>query len=135
MLIDQIELTGNSAAIIGTAGEKTLTMPGTMIPVLGVVRWYIPNAIRVTSIVARLETAPSGANFRLAVRKNGISVGNSPLEITPGSYEAQYAPEDLVKNTANKDDYFTVDILQVGALAAGEDLTLQINYVNTREVV
>ncbi len=59
----------------GSAGayEKTLSMPGEVITLVGTARWYPPANITVTSIGASIGTAPTGSSMNIDVNKNGLS--------------------------------------------------------------
>jgi hypothetical protein len=134
MLIDQMAfLEGGSNNIVGVTNEKTMTMIGTLVPVTGVNRWYVPNSMRISNIILRCISAPTGTGIIISINKNGSPIANSNFELAATETELIITPVQLVKTTAGEDDYFTVDVVSVGAAFAGADMSVQINYVTIND--
>jgi len=133
MLVDSPVLAGSSSLLIGQAKDKTLTQAGTLAVVTGVTRWTLTNAIRITSIVSRVETPSVGSDIQITVKKNGISVTTSPIVITANTNVNTTLAAAMITNkvTGVAGDYFTADVVQVGSTTSGSDLTVKINYVIT----
>lgn len=134
MLVDRIDvLSTGSNALVGVAREKTLTQPGEVVTVVGVVRWYVPTPIRLTSVVARLGVPTQGSPMRIVVKKDNIPIHSGYIEIPAGVSETVLPASSLTKPDASTNDFYTVDVVQVGTTVKGSDLTVQLNYVTTQQ--
>lgn len=130
MLVDTIAiLPGSGNTVGGIPREKTLTMPGELVAVTGHAKWFLPVNIRITSITARVSDASSGSPIRLAVKKNNTQITVDTVDIQEGSYVTTVTVPDINDADGNVGDYYTVDLIQVGSVVKGSDLTVQINYV------
>lgn len=128
MLLDTITLTPN-ARVTGAEFEKTLTQPDKAVVGIGTARWYPSSPIEITNIFVSVGVAPTGASLLVDVKKNGVSILGSLIEIVNGALTANVAiPTDIVGLTT---DYYSVDITQIGAAAAGEDLSVRLIYEKT----
>lgn len=93
------------------------------------IRINIPKAATVSKVVARIITAPTGADINLNVQKNGtndilssdLAIAASATTGTSTSIDTDY--DDLAEN-----DFITVDINQVGSTVAGADLMVALVY-------
>ncbi len=82
--------------------------------------WIAPKAGTFTAISARVKTAPTGASLQLRVNKNGVQV--TTLTISAGSSSATGS----VSISFSANDYFSVDVTQVGSTVVGADLTVAL---------
>jgi hypothetical protein len=128
----QVLLTdGNGVLSWGTppasgTGVETLRQNGLVTVNTGVGRWYVPAAAVITKIVARVNTAPSGAAMNLVINKvSGGSTTTTALAIAAGAVKAENNSPSL---SLSYDDYITVDVTQVGSSEAGRDLQVIFTY-------
>lgn len=132
MLVDGINLAeGSGDRVIGLARDKIITQPGVVAPVAGTTRWTTPNKIRLLSIVARVNSAPIGRDLTLNIKKNGVPVTSTPITIAANNNSVTVNAAQMASSTAEANDYFTMDVLNVGSTYAGADLTVQLNYTET----
>ncbi len=94
----------------------------------GVSRFYADDYYYLSSVRASVNTAPQGASLIVDVFKNGSTIftttGNRPT-ITAGSFTAtSAAPPDLL--FLQPGDYLTINVVQVGSTAQGQDLTVNV---------
>ena len=118
-------LSWGSPPAVGT-GVETLRQNGLVTVNTGVGRWYVPAAAVITKIVARVNTAPSGAAMNLVINKvSGGSTTTTALAIAAGAIKAENNSPSL---SLSYDDYITVDVTQVGSSEAGRDLQVIFTY-------
>lgn len=101
------------------------SLPGTLTVQTGQSRYYAPTAGGVASIRASVGVAPAGADVIVDVRRNGTVIAR--VTIAAGTNTATTsigATPSSVNYAAN--DYFTVDIAQVGSTTSGSHLTVQM---------
>jgi len=103
--------------------ERHFNKTGTMSVSAGTQKWYVPGNITLTSVQARLETAPVGSNARFVVMKNGANF------ITLNVTSAQTS--SITHNTAaiiNNGEYITINTAAIGSGVPGADLTVTFLY-------
>lgn len=104
-------------------------MPGTLTVSTGVARLYVPPEAAGGSIVGcygGVNTAPTGAAFIADVLKNGTTIytgGANRPQIPISGFQTQVMVTPAVATIA-ANDYFTVNIAQIGSTVAGADLVL-----------
>jgi hypothetical protein len=97
----------------------------------GVEKWYIPANSVIDSIVARVETAPTGAGIELLVKVTSTDievVATATLNINTGSKISQLYTTPIAVLT---NQYVTVDIINIGTTVAGENLTVTFTYTRS----
>jgi hypothetical protein len=120
------------------------------IPKTRVLMWYIPNAAATgTNVTARLDipfkgeivkatayakTAPTGATtLKIDINKNGTTIwGNQANRLQFVAGESTTSTTSFTTTSAYENDYFTVDIDDVGSTVAGSDLTVQLQIKEAR---
>lgn len=84
-------------------------------------------ALTISEVHIAVNTAPTGAAILVDVHENGVTIftvqGNRPT-ILAAAFTGNTVVIDLP--TWDNDNYLTVDIDQVGAAVAGEDLTVTV---------
>jgi hypothetical protein len=92
-------------------------------------RLYMHTGGTITKARGYAETAPTGANIIIDINKNGSTIWSTQanrLNIVAG---ANYGSQTTFDTTTfAEDDYFDVDIDQVGSTVAGSDLTIELEY-------
>jgi hypothetical protein len=107
-------------------GVETIRQNGTISVNTGTQRWYVPANVVITKIVARINTAPTGASMNLTLNKvSGGTTTTTTMSIADGANKAENNSPSL---SLNYDDYLTVDVTQIGSTQAGQDLQLIISY-------
>lgn len=100
----------------------------------GVSRFPFIGAGTILSVVAMLNTAPTGATtFKIDVNKNGTSLWNTnqtnrPIWVASANAATVGA---LDTTTIANGDYLTVDIDAVGSTIAGSDLVVVVRILRT----
>jgi len=97
-------------------------------------RITFPFAVAITKVNVSLETAPTGAEFRVDLEKNGnsgqsIFGTNDYVAIAAAAYAGSSTDFDGTYSLLSADDYLTVDVDQVGSTVPGSDLVITISYV------
>jgi hypothetical protein len=105
-------------------GTRVYQIDGNLSVKSGVRRWYAHEALTIVKIKAQVDVAPAGSNIACAVKKNGATVAT--FEIAAGT---AYNPISNINITAAEDDYFTVDITQVGSSTPGQHLLVTFVYI------
>jgi len=106
--------------------NATLTHSGNLAAYTGTSRWYPPKNVTINKIVARVESAPAGADVVVQVNKtSGETVTNQSITIADGTNKTTVSNPSL---TMLEDDYLTIDILSVGSTASGSNLRLTFTY-------
>jgi hypothetical protein len=87
-------------------------------------KWYTSSNVTIISAIARVDTAPTGGNLSLSIKKNGTS--NATLTILPNQTTSNYYTTPIF---ANAGDYFTIEVTSIGSTFAGEDLYVVVSYL------
>jgi hypothetical protein len=101
----------------------TLRQSGELSVITGLKRWYAPKNINISKLVARVDTAPTGASINITIKKNGSSAAT--LVIFDGGTKIINSSPSI---TMVDDDYITVDITQIGSSTTGSNLTITFTY-------
>jgi hypothetical protein len=120
-------------AVFGGGGATTMpfSLPGQAFVESGRLRFYPGVAGTVLGIRIAAHVAPTGASMIADINKNGVAntifttQANRP-SIAAGTNVSAEARPDLTSFTA--DDYFTVDIDQVGSTIPGGDVTVMFRW-------
>ena len=95
-------------------------------------RITLPFDGKIVKAKAYLATAPTGANFLIDINLNGTTLWASSGKLTVLATEnSATALTSFDKTTVFEDDYFTIDIDQIGSTLPGEDLTIQLHIEET----
>jgi len=123
------ELSDGSGLLTGGGvglGVVSLVQEGTLAVTTGAKRWYAPRNIVVNKIIARVDTASSGASINITINKvSGGTTTTKTISIAAGELKSEDTSPNL---SLNADDYLTVDITQIGSGDAGENLRLTFTY-------
>lgn len=107
----------------------SFNVSGTLTVGTGVARFYLPFACTILNVIVSVGTAPTGAAVIVDVNKNGITIfttqANRPTIAVSTNADTSSVP-DVTAMAVN--DYFTVDIDQIGSTVAGANLVVQIVY-------
>jgi len=103
--------------------ERHFHKTGTLTVSAGTQKWYVPGNITLTSVKARLETAPAGSNARFVIVKNGSNFITLNITSTQSSSETYNVAANI-----NNGDYITVDTAAAGSGVPGADLTVTFLY-------
>jgi hypothetical protein len=128
-LTDVYTKTEINNAISASSGNKQTvrsTTPGELVVNLGTVRLYPAATMTLSNIFGAVNTASTGADIKIDVKKNGVSILNGNLiTIIKDTYKSA-----VLTNTTQVtvDDFITVDIIQVGSTTPGSDLVVTIYY-------
>jgi hypothetical protein len=90
-------------------------------------RMTMPLAGTILSVVAAVGTVPTGQTIVVDVWKNGTSIFSTAPHrptIQPGTHTSQTAAPDTSALVAG--DYLSVNIVQVGTTATGNDLCVVV---------
>lgn len=119
---------------IGTGGTTTplefsFYSDGMLFPQTGSGKWYSWGSIQITGIRVSVRVSPAGSPIVLDLKKNDATVyathSNRPM-IQPGQTTVLATlPDDVF---ADNDDFFTLDIVEVGESINGESLSVQVRY-------
>jgi hypothetical protein len=90
----------------------------------GTRRWYAHTALTIVKIKLQLDVAASGRSVTGKIKKNGISVFD--FEIGDG---IAYVPVNNINIAAAEDDFFTVDITQIGTANVGQNLLITFVFI------
>jgi hypothetical protein len=119
---------GGSDPVIPSLMLPAFSQGGVLSAQTGTLRLPIDSTYTVTGVRLMVGTAPTGANLILDVLKNGSTMFTTPANrptITAGSTAGgPGAAPDLPGLVAG--DYLTLNIVQVGSIAAGSDLVVTI---------
>lgn len=123
---------GSDGAVGGPGGSPSkrilyFTRPGSLAVEAGVARLPLPAAAAIVSVIAMVNTAPTGASVIVDVLKNGTTVfttqANRPT-IAASANASGAALPDVTSLAIG--DYLQVNISQIGSIVAGADLTVAI---------
>lgn len=109
--------------------EFSFYSDGMLFPQTGSGKWYSWGSIQITGVRVSVDVSPVGSPVILDLKKNGTTVypthSNRP-RIEPGQTTVLAPlPDDV---TADNDDFFTLDIVEVGESINGESLSVQVRY-------
>jgi hypothetical protein len=122
---DDISDLTDTSGLLG--GEKVVSLfqDGSLTTVTGNARWYADSNVSINRIVARVDTAPTGANLGLTVNKTGTSNTTVNLAVIDGTVKTSNTNPSL---SLLEDEYLTVDVVQVGSTTPGENLKVSFFY-------
>lgn len=122
---DDISDLTDTSGLLG--GEKVVSLfqDGSLTTVTGNARWYADSNVSINRIVARVDTAPTGANLGLTVNKTGTSNTTVSLAVVDGTVKTSNTNPSL---SLLEDEYLTVDVTQVGSTVPGENLKVSFFY-------
>ena len=123
IIINTDPLGSPNKQIIFSTVEKSvfLYQDGDLTVKTGTVRWYAPNVLTITKIVARLAY-PGDDLVQLRIRKN-----NSIVQTVTFSAN-QTKKEVVVSINLIVDDYLTVDVFNIGNVYPGNGLSVEFKY-------
>lgn len=92
---------------------------------------YFPFDFTIQTIILTLTTAPTGSNFIVNIKKNGVSIFNTLLSVDAGEKTSVTATTPYVLNTniINQGDLLSFSVTQVGATVRGQYPVIVINGV------
>jgi hypothetical protein len=114
--IDGLSLTGFCVVLGGDAEVATNVIPS---------RLYMPFGGTITKIIAYAKTAPTRANLIIDFNKNGTSILDAS-KITIAASGNTVTVTSFATASFSVNDYFTIDIDQIGSSVAGADITLSV---------
>jgi len=122
---DDISDLTDTSGLLG--GEKVVSLfqDGSLTTVTGNARWYADSNVSINRIVARVDTAPTGADLGLTVNKTGTSNATISLSVVDGTVKTSNTNPSL---SLLEDEYLTVDVTQVGSTVPGENLKISFFY-------
>ena len=83
---------------------------------------------KIIKATAYIATAPTGADLLIDINLNGTTLWASSGKLTIAASANAATAKTAFDNTAVAiDDYFTVDIDQIGSTVAGTNLTIQLH--------
>ena len=93
-----------------------------------------PRAAEILKVSARVVTAPTGADLRIDLEKNGgaatsIFDTNDYVTIADGANAGNSTDMEGTHSILAADEYLSVDIDQVGSTVAGGDLSVSIDVI------
>ena len=107
--------------------EISFTIPGTLTVGGGTMRWYLDGNFTISTVIASVSTAPTGASLIFDVNKNGTTIfstqGNRPT-IAASAFTDLASTPDVTSLASG--DYLTVDVDQIGSSVAGADAVVRI---------
>jgi hypothetical protein len=105
-------------------GTRVYQLEGRLSLKSGLSRWYAHEALTVVKIKAQVDIAPAGSDIVCVVKQNGSVV--LTFSISAGTV---YNPINNINITAAEDDFFTVDLTQVGSTTPGQNLLVTFVYI------
>jgi hypothetical protein len=106
-----------------------MSFRGSMVTGIGVQPFVFTSPGSIALVRAAVGTAPTGADLRFDILKNGVSILSSPLSIPAGSKLS--SPVVPVSGSVLAGDVVTVDVLQIGSVQPGANATLVLEVVST----
>ena len=107
--------------------EFCFSVPTILAVGAGAMRWYVDQSYTISTVLASVGTAPTGANLIFDVNKNGTTIfttqGDRPT-IVAGEF-VDLASTPAVTGLVSG-DYLTVDVDQVGSTLAGGQAVVRI---------
>lgn len=108
--------------IFGTVEKSVfLYQDGDLTVKTGTLRWYAPNPLTITKVIARLAAGADDV-IEIRIRKNNNSVQVISLAAN------QLKEEVIVNINMIVDDYLTVDVFNIGNVYPGNGLSLEFKY-------
>ncbi len=108
----------------GTVLERQYAKPGQLILGDSGTKWYIAANSTITSVIARLDTAPVGDAVSMAIKVNGTSRATLTIGATTTASSLYTTPISVVSG-----DYVTIEILNIGSVTAGSNLVVTFTYL------
>lgn len=87
-------------------------------------RIYVPFSAILSKANAYIKTVSSGSDIIIDINKNGNSIFTEAMTIVEGNNTI--SKTSFSNSDVNEDDYFTIDIDQVGSTTTGADLTVEL---------
>ena len=106
--------------------EKNYKRSGSLSIITSGYKWYVPTAISITGITARLETGPTGSSAVFAIKNNGVLAATLTINAGTTISSTYTTPIPIIVN-----NYITVDITAIGSIIRGSDLTITFTYIRT----
>lgn len=103
--------------------QVQFTQTGTLTVKTGTARWYVPQNITIANATPYVGTAPTATSVLCSVKKNGTEIYALGVGASLTSGQSNTTAVSAVEN-----DYITVDITQIGAASAGENLFVVLKY-------
>lgn len=103
-------------------GPMAFSRMGTQFVSTGDQRFYVEYPGQALGIRAVLGSPPVGADFVVALKRNGTVIKTAT--ISDGGTNSGYQTIGSGSDTILPGDYFTLDVLQVGATSPGSTLTV-----------
>ncbi|MBF0341890.1 MAG: hypothetical protein HQL95_13145 [Magnetococcales bacterium] len=108
-----IERFANRGLIVTTTGTLAV-MPGNA-------RWYAQQSIRFATMDAWVGTAGTGSDIQFVIKKNGVFALNG--FIADGAFRM---PSIAITLAMNAEEWFALDIIQIGATTPGKNLSVRL---------
>ena len=105
--------------------ERHYRKPGVLTVNTGTEKWYVPVSSTITSIRARVESAPAG-NTPLNLVVNVNNVSTATLSINSSTTISSLNTATVILNV---NDYVTVDVVNIGNNVPGTDLTVTFTFI------
>jgi hypothetical protein len=102
-----------------------MTIRGVLTVGVGIVPLPVPHSGIITSVVAAVAVAPTGASLIFDVKKNGTSIFNLTFPTILAGQKVSAVVVPAFPNVL-AGDTLTVDITQIGSAVAGSYATLQL---------
>jgi hypothetical protein len=113
-------------------GSESFSKFGLLTTGAGQGRWYPRQAGILKGMLAYVEVPPEGANLLIDVRKNGTTIFPLPSNRLSIPANQNFAEISFgFSPTFARGDYITIAVDQIGSTAAGQTLTVQIEYAYT----
>jgi hypothetical protein len=114
------------AAAAGIDLVRYLSMPGTLTLFTGKARWYPPQSVNILWLQGTIDTSPIGSDINIVLKKNGSTVSGGTVSVVASTNKSSKVT--LTGITGTIDDYFTIDVTQIGSSIAGSDLSVAVAY-------
>ena len=105
-------------------GTRVYQIEGTLALKIGLTRWYAHEPLTIVKIKAQVDLPSGGGDIVCDVKQNGSVV--LTFSISAGTV---YIPLNDINITAAEDDFFTVDVTQIGSDYAGKNLLVTFVYI------
>jgi hypothetical protein len=105
-------------------GTRVYQIEGQLTLKVGVTRWYAHEALTIVKIKTQVDMPSGGSAIICDVKQNGSVV--LTFSISAGTV---YTPVNNINITAAEDDFFTVDVTQIGSAFAGKNLLVTFVYI------
>jgi hypothetical protein len=109
---------------VGPAGTNAIfSRQGSLSTTEGNQRLYVERSGIISVVRVSVGTPSSGAAIIVDVLKNGETILSSPIEVVAGDNTSLGT---ISESSVFEDDYFTVNIIQVGSVTPGANLTVTL---------